>query len=156
MSIAAGGGAAAYSSASTYDHRGVGRGMVDWLLAPTSAVSDDIGMPLDVNDLLVRELYGRIVLGGARLEANVASLLAWLQTPRMTSPEPARKANNRMTFARMIEQCRLCLSIREDDGVLDQEVAGRLRGFLDRADPSPGRAQQARPREHGHYRRGGA
>jgi hypothetical protein len=91
-------------------------------------------MPLDVNDPEVRELYGRIVLGGARLEANIASLLAWLQTPRMTSPDPARRANKRMTSARMIEQCRVCLSIREDDGVIEQEVADRLRGFLDKAD----------------------
>ncbi|WP_157746361.1 hypothetical protein [Micromonospora inositola] len=91
-------------------------------------------MPLDVNDPEVRELYGRIVLGGARLEVNIASLLAWLQTPRMTSPDAARRANKRMTFVRIIEQCRLCLAIREDDGVIEQEVADRLRSFLDKAD----------------------
>jgi hypothetical protein len=34
----------------------------------------------------------------------------------------------------MIDQCRVCLSIREDDGVIEPEVADRLRGFLDRAD----------------------
>jgi hypothetical protein len=64
----------------------------------------------------------------------MAGLLAWLQTSRLTSPEPARRANARMNLARMIEHCRLCLAIREDDGVIDKEIADRLRGSLDKAD----------------------